>query len=76
VINEALSARNREPRIKLYLRKAKQGVINLKDTYSMCHQTCARLDTILDKITVVDSAELPVDGVYTEMDAQKTGRIS
>lgn len=76
VINEALGVRTREPRIKLYLRKAKQGIINLKDTYSMCHQTCARLDTILDKITVVDSAELPVDGVYTEVDVHKTGRIS
>jgi len=76
VINEALSVRNREPRIKLYLRKAKQGIINLKDTYSMCHQTCARLDTILDKIMAVDSDELPVDGVYTEPDVHKTGRIA
>jgi hypothetical protein len=26
------------------------GIINLKETYSTCCQTCARLDIILDKI--------------------------
>lgn len=64
IINDALSLLAKEPRIKVYLRKSKQGIMNLKDTYSMCHQTCARLDMILDKIKVVDSVELPVDGGY------------
>ena len=64
IINDALSLLTKEPRIKMYLRKSKQGIMNLKDTYSMCHQTCARLDMILDKIKVVDSVELPVDGGY------------
>jgi len=64
IINDALSLLPKEPRIKVYLRKSKQGIMNLKDTYSMCHQTCARLDMILDKIKVVDSVELPVDGGY------------
>ena len=36
--------------MKTYIRKAKPGIMNLKETYSMCHQTCARLDMILDKM--------------------------
>lgn len=66
IINDALSLLPKEPRIKQYLRKSKQGIMNLKDTYSMCHQTCARLDMILDKIKVVDSVELPVDAGYID----------
>lgn len=34
-----------------YLNDAKIGILNMKDTYSTCVQTSARLDTILDKIT-------------------------
>jgi len=36
--------------IKKYLKNAMIGVSNLKETYSTCSQTCARLDVILDKI--------------------------
>jgi len=64
IINDAIALLPKEPRLKLHLRKSKQGIINLKDTYSICHQTCARLDTILDKITAFDSVELPVDVAY------------
>ena len=64
IVNDAIALLPREPRLKYHLRKSKQGIINLKDTYSMCHQTCARLDTILDKIMVFDSVELPVDVAY------------
>jgi hypothetical protein len=35
-----------------YLGSAKGGIMNLKETYSACHQTCARLDMILDKIKI------------------------
>jgi hypothetical protein len=44
--------------MKLYIREAKPGIMNLKETYSMCHQTCARLDMILDKVKVYDSIEV------------------
>jgi hypothetical protein len=36
--------------IKLYLKNAMVGVSNLKETYSICSQTCARLDFTLDKM--------------------------
>ncbi len=36
--------------IKEYLRRSMIGISNLKETYSTCSQTCARLDVILDKI--------------------------
>ena len=39
-------------RVKNYLEKSKQGIINLKETYSTCNQTCARLDILLDKINI------------------------
>jgi hypothetical protein len=35
-----------------YLKEAKTGILNMKETYSTCVQTVARLDTILDKIDV------------------------
>ncbi len=40
---------NRET-ITKYLKDAKTGILNMKDTYSGCVQTSARLDTIIDKI--------------------------
>jgi hypothetical protein len=36
--------------VKEYLKNAMLGVSNLKETYSTCSQTCARLDVILDKM--------------------------
>ncbi len=36
--------------IKEYLKRSMVGITNLKETYSTCSQTCARLDVILDKI--------------------------
>jgi hypothetical protein len=38
------------PSMKEYLNLALKGIENLKETYAPCHQTCARLDAILDKI--------------------------
>ena len=41
-----------------YLKDAKIGITNMKETYSTCVQTVARLDTILDKIkTILSSVE-------------------
>ena len=42
--------KEKERAIVQYLDDAKKGIINMKDTYSTCIQTMARLDTILDKI--------------------------
>ena len=38
--------------ISKYLTDAKTGLLNMKDTYSSCVQTSARLDTIIDKINL------------------------
>jgi hypothetical protein len=44
--------------MKEYLKKSMIGITNLKETYSTCSQTCARLDIILDKIrTSLDGYE-------------------
>lgn len=41
-----------------YLKDARTGITNMKETYSLCVQTVARLDTILDKIkTILSSVE-------------------
>jgi hypothetical protein len=36
-----------------YITGAKIGITNMKETYSSCIQTSARLDTILDKIQTI-----------------------
>jgi hypothetical protein len=58
VVNDAITLLKKDPSMKPYIRGAKPGIMNLKETYSMCHQTCARLDMILDKIKVYDSIEV------------------
>jgi hypothetical protein len=45
IINQAIQLN-----VPRYLEKAVVGLENLKQTYSTCKQTCARLDMILDKI--------------------------
>ena len=50
VVNEAIAMSKKDDSLKTYINKAIPGVMNLKETYSMCHQTCARLDMILDKM--------------------------
>ena len=44
------------PSIRNELIEAAEGIKNLKETYSSCSQTCARLDTIIDKIKVVENS--------------------
>jgi len=61
VINDAIALLKKDPMMKTYIRAAKPGIMNLKETYSMCHQTCARLDMILDKVKVYDSIEVELD---------------
>ena len=39
-----------DPEMQKYLEATKVGIMNMKETYSNCVQTMARLDTILDKI--------------------------
>ena len=45
---------NKDVGIKEYVIKSCVGIANLKETYVNCKQTCARLDTILDKIKTIE----------------------
>jgi hypothetical protein len=57
-INETVSAGlelvTTRPSIRTELLEACAGIENLKETYSTCSQTCARLDTIIDKIKLLE----------------------
>ena len=46
-----------------YISGAKVGITNMKETYSSCIQTAARLDTILDKIQTIltDAKEIVIN---------------
>jgi hypothetical protein len=55
IINSAIELMNNNDNkydIKQYIIESKLGIQNLKETYSTCSQTCARLDVILDKINL------------------------
>ena len=50
VINNALEKLEDNPNLKEFIVNASKGINNLKQTYTDCNQTKARLDTILVKI--------------------------
>ena len=52
IVNAAIDNldKNETFNIKEYLIGSKEGIQNLKETYSTCSQTCARIDIIIDKI--------------------------
>jgi hypothetical protein len=53
IVNTALLLLDKEEGIKEYLKNSVKGIVNLKETYVSCNQTCARLDTIIDKINAI-----------------------
>ena len=50
IINKAIDLKEENPQLDELLEKSKKGILNLKETYSDCTQTKARLDAILQKI--------------------------
>jgi len=64
IINQAIPLPESIP----YLQKALDGIENLKQTYSFCHQTCARLDMILDKVKKVIPVEREKIEMFSEED--------
>jgi hypothetical protein len=53
IVDKALRLRNEKNKnevLDTYLINSIKGLRNLKQTYSLCIQTCARLDTIIGKI--------------------------
>lgn len=63
IINQAIPLSESIP----YLQKAMDGIENLKQTYSYCHQTCARLDMILDKVKKIMPEEKDIE-MFSEED--------
>jgi hypothetical protein len=66
VVNDALSLINSDVRIRLGLKECLMGITNLKDTYTQCHQTCARIDMILDKIKMNTIEDKNSPTIYDE----------
>ena len=62
--------KEKETAIYQYLEDAKKGIINMKDTYSTCVQTMARLDTILDKIET-SMALVKIEDIQGEVSNKK-----
>ena len=50
IVAAAIEAAEAHPVMHQYLKGAVTGIENMKETYEECSQTCARLDTVLDKI--------------------------
>ena len=50
VISNAINLIDENKQLIEFLTNARKGIINLKETYSKCDQTKARLDTIIVKI--------------------------
>jgi len=50
VVAAAIDLAPSTPAMHQYLKGAVGGIENMKETYEACSQTCARLDTVLDKI--------------------------
>ena len=50
VISKAIEVINDYPQLIEFIENAKKGIMNLKETYTDCNQTKARLDTIIVKI--------------------------
>ncbi len=63
--------KEKERAIVQYLVEAKKGIINMKDTYSTCVQTMARLDTILDKIET-SMALVKIEDIQEEVSNKKS----
>jgi uncharacterized protein (UPF0305 family) len=42
---------------KYHLLEAKKGLLNLRETYSNCIQTVARIDTLISKISTIEPAD-------------------
>jgi len=58
IVTRALEEYQRDTKIystyKSHLLDAKKGLLNLRETYSNCIQTVARIDTLISKISSID----------------------
>ena len=49
-ITKSMLYAKKYPQVLQYLKESKTGLLNMKETYSLCIQTVARLDTVIAKI--------------------------
>ena len=70
VITKAIEKIPEEPQLKEFIENAKKGVLNLKETYTDCYQTKARLDTIIVKID-----NIPSDSIRSRSDSFNSNDI-
>ena len=66
IVNDAISLIQSDSRIRVGLKDCIIGITNLKDTYVQCHQTCARIDMILDKIKMNTIEDKNSPTIYDE----------
>ena len=52
---------------KYHLLEAKKGLLNLRETYSNCIQTVARIDTLITKIETIETLNDKQDKVNTDV---------
>jgi hypothetical protein len=52
---------------KYHLLEAKKGLLNLRETYSNCIQTVARIDTLITKIETIETPNDKQDKVNTDV---------
>ena len=57
IISNSIEKLKENPNLKIFIKNSKKGILNLKQTYSDCYQTIARLDTIIVKIDSIDNDE-------------------
>ena len=59
IITKSIDFLPNNPNLSKFIEDAKKGILNLKETYTSCNQTKARLDTIIVKIDRIkrDSSE-------------------
>ena len=57
IISNSIEKLKENPNLKILIQNSKKGILNLKQTYSDCCQTIARLDTIIVKIDSIDNEE-------------------
>ena len=57
VISKAIESSNTNPELVEFIKNSKKGIINLKETYTDCNQTKARLDTIIVKMTILKNKQ-------------------
>lgn len=70
IITRSLDEYARDPvknlMYKIHLLSAKKGLLNLRETYSNCIQTVARIDTLISKIETIETSDVADEKIDTD----------